>query len=134
MSVDEERELALRRLQVLFRSGLFSIRDFKTNPLRIFAAHELCTLADVSCATKMTVQLNLFGGTVLKVCGLCFGLGGARGQWVPLLARFCFVSSTSLMPPNLQLGTEKHHRQLLGGIDSLEDIGCFGLTELGFGG
>jgi len=48
-------------------------------------------------ATKMTVQFNLFGGTVLR------------------------------------LGTERHHGALLDGIDSLADIGCFGLTELGFG-
>ena len=44
--------------------------------------------------TKMTVQFNLFGGTVLK------------------------------------LGTERHHH-LLPGIDTLEEVGCFGLTELG---
>eukprot|EP00889_Picochlorum_renovo_P007473 jgi/Picre1/34503/NNA_001971.t1 len=44
----------------------------------------------------MTVQFNLFGGTVLK------------------------------------LGTGRHHF-LLEGIDSLEDVGCFGLTELGYG-
>ena len=48
-------------------------------------------------ATKMTVQFNLFGGTVLK------------------------------------LGTDRHHKQLLKGIDTLDDIGCFGLTELGCG-
>ncbi|KAB7499843.1 Acyl-coenzyme A oxidase 3, peroxisomal [Armadillidium nasatum] len=47
--------------------------------------------------TKMTVQFNLFGGTVLK------------------------------------LGTERHHEKLLKGIDTLEDVGCFGLTELGYG-
>merc|ERR1719357_1998739 len=47
--------------------------------------------------TKMTVQFNLFGGTVLK------------------------------------LGTERHHKELLEGINNLNDIGCFGLTELGYG-
>ena len=47
--------------------------------------------------TKMTVQFNLFGGTVLK------------------------------------LGTERHHEKLLKGIDNLQDIGCFALTELGYG-
>jgi len=31
------------------------------------------------------------------------------------------------------LGTERHHKTLLEGIDTLEDIGCFGLTELGYG-
>eukprot|EP00887_Chlorella_sp_A99_P005922 scaffold29.g5922.t1 len=97
ISVSEERELALARLRVLCHSGNFSIRDFRTNPYRIFAAHEVATLADVSMATKMTVQYNLFGGTVLK------------------------------------LGTERHHDLLLDGIDSLDDVGCFALTELGFG-
>merc|ERR1712088_463372 len=45
----------------------------------------------------MTVQFDLFGGTVLK------------------------------------LGTERHHKELLEGIDNLNDVGCFGLTELGYG-
>mmetsp|Transcript_28352 Transcript_28352/g.50648 ORF Transcript_28352/g.50648 Transcript_28352/m.50648 type:complete len:644 (-) Transcript_28352:428-2359(-) len=93
----EERELALARLKLLCDSHLFSVTDFRTNPLRIFAAHEIATLIDPSMATKMTVQFNLFGGTVLK------------------------------------LGTQRHHDMLLAGIDSLEDIGCFALTELGFG-
>lgn len=33
----------------------------------------------------------------------------------------------------LKLGTERHHEKLLEGIDNLNDIGCFGLTELGYG-
>lgn len=61
------------------------------------AAHECAALVDVSMATKMTVQYNLFGGTVLK------------------------------------LGTKKHHDMLLDGIDSLDHVGCFGLTEAGYG-
>ena len=63
---------------------------------RIFAAHELMTWIDPATTVKMTVQFNLFGGTVFR------------------------------------LGTERHHH-LLDGIDSFSDIGCFGLTELGFG-
>lgn len=51
---------------------------------------------DGSFATKLTVQFNLFGGSLLK------------------------------------LGTEKHHKYL-DGIDDLSVIGCFALTELGFG-
>ena len=53
-------------------------------------------MVDGSFSTKMTVQWNLFGGTVLK-------LGTAR------------------------------HRKYLPGIDDLSIIGCFGLTELGYG-
>jgi len=33
----------------------------------------------------------------------------------------------------LKLGTQRHHSKLLKGIDTLEDVGCFGLTELGYG-
>lgn len=33
----------------------------------------------------------------------------------------------------LKLGTARHHDLLLRGITSLDDIGCFALTELGFG-
>ncbi|XP_068694266.1 uncharacterized protein [Montipora capricornis] len=97
ISVDEERELALQRLKKLCDQGFISVLDFKNNPLWIFAAHELASVVDGSMATKMTVQFNLFGGTVLK------------------------------------LGTERHHERFLKAIDTLEDVGCFGLTELGYG-
>jgi len=90
----EEREIAYNRLKAFCDTKLFSVRNFLDNPRAIFAAHELAP--DGSMATKMTVQFNLFGGTVLK------------------------------------LGTERHHH-LLDGIDSLADVGCFGLTELGYG-
>jgi alkylation response protein AidB-like acyl-CoA dehydrogenase len=33
----------------------------------------------------------------------------------------------------LKLGTARHHQGLLRGIDNVDDIGCFALTELGFG-
>jgi len=96
ISLDEERELALTRLQKVCSEDFMSVRDFADNPHRIFAAHELMAMIDPATTTKMTVQFNLFGGTVFR------------------------------------LGTDRHHH-LLDGIDSLEDIGCFGLTELGFG-
>uniref|UniRef100_A0A7S3Z4S3 Acyl-coenzyme A oxidase n=1 Tax=Lotharella globosa TaxID=91324 RepID=A0A7S3Z4S3_9EUKA len=54
-------------------------------------------MCDGSLAVKLTVQFNLFGGTVLK------------------------------------LGTKRHHDLLLDGIDSFQKVGCFGLTELGYG-
>jgi len=95
--LEEERELALSRLQRICDAKFISVRDFVDNPLRIFAAHELAAIIDPAMATKMTVQFNLFGGTVLK------------------------------------LGTERHHKRYLDGIDNLNDIGCFGLTELGYG-
>lgn len=92
-----EREIALARLQRICDKKFLSVLDFWGNPHRIFAAHELAAIIDPAMTTKMTVQFNLFGGTVLK------------------------------------LGTERHHTKLLKGIDTLDDIGCFALTELGYG-
>merc|ERR1719283_120858 len=97
ISLAEERDLGLRRLQRICDNKFISVLDFLNNPLRIFAAHELAAIIDPAMTTKMTVQFNLFGGTVLK------------------------------------LGTERHHSKLLKGIDTLDDIGCFALTELGYG-
>merc|ERR1719360_217053 len=97
ISLEEERDLALRRLQRICDNKFISVLDFWNNPLRIFAAHELTAIIDPAMTTKMTVQFNLFGGTVLK------------------------------------LGTERHHKELLEGIDNINDVGCFGLTELGYG-
>lgn len=53
---------ALKRLKTVCDAGLISVLDFKTNPLRIFAAHEMGVI-DPAMGTKMTVQFNLFGGT-----------------------------------------------------------------------
>lgn len=90
------RELAHQRLTRLAEQNFLSVFDFESDPLKIFAAHEIAGIIDQSMATKMTVQWNLFGGTLIK------------------------------------LGTERH-RELLKGVDRLEDVGCFALTELGFG-
>merc|ERR1712109_95411 len=95
LTLEEEREVALQRLKACCDGGFISVLDFHRNPLKVFAAHELAVI-DPAMGTKMTVQFNLFGGTVLK------------------------------------LGTERHH-YLLDGIDKLKDVGCFGLTELGYG-
>lgn len=96
ISLPEERQLALERLQKVCDNGHVSVLDFEQNPLNIFAVHEICGMVDGSMATKLTVQFNLFGGTLLK------------------------------------LGTERH-RHLVKGIDNLQAIGCFALTELGYG-
>lgn len=53
-------------------------------------------MVDGSMCTKMTVQFNLFGGTLIT------------------------------------LGTERH-RKHLEAIDDLSTVGCFALTELGYG-
>ncbi|KAG1666186.1 hypothetical protein FOA52_012033 [Chlamydomonas sp. UWO 241] len=97
MDLRDERELAYKRLKAVCDAGFISVAAFRTNPLSIFAAHEIAAFCDPSMATKMTVQFNLFGGTVLK------------------------------------LGTKPHHDALLKKMDTFTSVGCFGLTELGYG-
>ncbi|KAJ3296854.1 hypothetical protein HK104_001096 [Borealophlyctis nickersoniae] len=96
VSLRFEREIALERLKRVAEAGFISVYDFERNPLNVFAAHEVSGMIDPSYTTKMTVQWNLFGGTVIK------------------------------------LGTQRH-RKYLPEIDNLNAIGCFGLTELGYG-
>lgn len=96
ISLKEERDLAYDRLKKICDSKIISVSDFKSNPSNIFTAHEIAGCCDGSMATKLTVQFNLFGGTVLK------------------------------------LGTNKHH-DILSSIDRFETVGCFALTELGYG-
>ncbi|KAJ3085618.1 hypothetical protein HK102_013990 [Quaeritorhiza haematococci] len=96
VSLSYEREVALERLKKIVEGGFISVFDFETNPLNIFAAHEVSGMIEGSMATKLTVNWNLYGGTVLK------------------------------------LGTERH-RKYLKGVDNLSAIGCFCLTELGYG-
>ncbi len=96
VSIREQKEIALRRLQKLSDSRVVSVRDFLTNPENIFTTHEMLGFIDGSLATKFTVQFNLFGGTIV-------GLG------------------------------TKRHEEMLEKIDRLNIIGCFCLTELGYG-
>ena len=58
ISLEEERELALRRLQRICDNDFISVLDFWNNPLRIFAAHELAAIIDPAMTTKMTVQVS----------------------------------------------------------------------------
>ena len=58
IALDEERDLALRRLQRICDNNFISVLDFRNNPLRIFAAHELAAIIDPAMTTKMTVQVK----------------------------------------------------------------------------
>ena len=96
LSLEQERDLAYKRLESICKLNIVSVKDFWNNPKNIFTTHELAGMCDGSLCTKLTVQFNLFGGTVLK------------------------------------LGTDYHHN-LCDDIDNLNLVGCFGLTELGYG-
>ncbi len=96
ISLKEAKDLAFERLKVVAENKVFSAFDFLKNPLNVFANHEMAGIVDHSLATKITVQLNLFGGTVVT------------------------------------LGTDRH-LPIAEGIDDLSTVGCFALTELGYG-
>lgn len=97
LSIKDQKDLAYKRLRKLFQSGLVDLQDFEKDPRRIFALHEVCGFVDGSFVTKLTVQANLFGGTVIKFAN--------REKWQWLI--------------------DKANR--------LDAVGCFALTELGFG-
>lgn len=65
--MEQERQLAYDRLKRICDTGLFSVKDFWKNPRNIFAAHEITGQVCPSTTTKLTVQFNLFGGTLLKL-------------------------------------------------------------------
>ncbi len=44
--LEDERELALKRLKAICDGHFISVLDFWNNPLRIFAAHELAAVVD----------------------------------------------------------------------------------------
>ena len=68
ISLEDERELALRRLQRICDNNFISVLDFWNNPLRIFAAHELAAIIDPAMTTKMTVQVRfLLNSHVFKI-------------------------------------------------------------------
>jgi acyl-CoA oxidase len=67
ISLEQERQLAYDRLKLICNSGLISVKDFWYNPRNIFAIHEIAGMIDGAIATKLTVQFNLFGGTLLKL-------------------------------------------------------------------
>eukprot|EP00759_Apiculatamorpha_spiralis_P033906 PhF_6_TR35027/c0_g1_i2/m.51033/K00232/E1.3.3.6, ACOX1, ACOX3; acyl-CoA oxidase len=96
-SLAAERETAYQRIKTLCNSGLMSVKYFQTEPTKVFTVHEMVGMVNGDLATKMTVQFNLFGGTVLKI------------------------------------GQKHHHDLLVEGIDKFTHVGCFALTELGYG-
>ncbi|KAK9764702.1 hypothetical protein K7432_007589, partial [Basidiobolus ranarum] len=67
ITLEQERELAFQRLKRIGEEGFISVYDFERNPLNVFAVHEVVGLIDGGTATKLTVNYNLFGGTLLKL-------------------------------------------------------------------
>jgi acyl-CoA oxidase len=135
VSLRYERELALERLRRIAQGGHISVLDFERNPLNILAAHEVAGMVDGSFTTKMTVQFNLFGGTVVKLGTERhrhllekIGRGGGGGSLCVCVCVFRSLAAHSLLTPHARHGTPPHTP-----ADALQAVGCFGLTELGYG-
>ncbi|TNV81297.1 hypothetical protein FGO68_gene5783 [Halteria grandinella] len=94
--LNDQRQDAYHKLKKVTDAKIMSVLDFGSDPTNIFTAHEFMGQVDPSAGTKMTVQFNLFGGSVFA------------------------------------LSTERH-RWLFPKIDDLSVVGCFCLTELGYG-
>lgn len=67
MTLDEQRDIAYKRLKKVADAKLFSIYDFINEPKNLLTAHEMLCLADGALVTKFTVQFNLFGGTLIAL-------------------------------------------------------------------
>ena len=112
----------------IFQNGFISVLDFIHNPLKIFAAHELAAIIDPAMTVKMTVQFNLFGGTVLKL-----GTERHHDKLLKGNVNQLQVYLISWEQPLLSDQIVVFVAHYFTGIDTLDDVGCFGLTELGYG-
>ena len=92
----ECRDEPYKKLKKASESGLFSVKDFFNNPKNIFLAHEFIAQVDGATVIKLTVQYNLFGGSIVAL-------------------------------------HSDRHKYLFDKIDDFSIVGCFCLTELGYG-
>jgi len=55
MSLDQQRDIAFKRLKKVADAKLFSIYDFENDPKNLLTAHEMLSYVDGALATKFTV-------------------------------------------------------------------------------
>ena len=67
ISLNDQREDAFKKLKKVTENKLISVQDFGCDPTNIFTAHEFMGQVDPSAGTKMTVQFNLFGGSMFAL-------------------------------------------------------------------
>lgn len=96
ISLNDVRNDAFKRLQNVTENKMISVTDFIHDPTNVFTAHEFLGQVEANAGIKLTVQFNLFGGSVVA------------------------------------LHTDRH-KYLFPKIDDLSVVGCFCLTELGYG-
>lgn len=113
------------KLRNLFKDDLFTPKyNISLDDERKLAYDRLkkvCDLGIVSVNDFKTNPKNIF--TVHELNGMCDG-----SLCTKFTVQFNLFGGTVL-----KLGTDKHHQLLCESIDKLDKIGCFGLTELGYG-
>ena len=57
ISLNQERQDALEKLQSIANNKFISVYDFKNNPLNILAVHEMVGMVDGSTATKLVFTI-----------------------------------------------------------------------------
>jgi len=113
------------KLKNLFKDELFTpkynITLDQERDLAYQRLKKVCDLKTVSVKDFWNNPKNIF--TVHELNGMADG-----SLCTKFTVQFNLFGGTVL-----KLGTNKHHDLLCDGIDSLEKVGCFGLTELGYG-
>lgn len=94
----------------------------------------VCVQAEMAAPDRTCLKLRSSRQAGMCTCTLactsaCALLALTAAIAAPLPRQFNLFGGTVL-----KLGTQRHHDLLLRGITSLDDIGCFALTELGYGG
>jgi acyl-CoA oxidase len=67
MNWKETRDEPMKKLLAVSRSKLLSVKDFFKDPKNVFLAHEFIAQVDGSTVIKLTVQFNLFGGSMVAL-------------------------------------------------------------------
>ncbi len=62
--LDEQREIAYKQLKCVMDSGVVSVMNFFDDPTNFFTSHEMIGSVSGHTATKFTVHMNLFGGSI----------------------------------------------------------------------
>ena len=124
--LDVQRDLAMRRLHKLSESGMLQVGFLDSAPLKFFQFHEAVGTMDGSTGTKLT------GTRVTVQAGQA---SCTRPVYLTHLLPLSFVAvQYNLFGGTLlRLGTERHHAAYLKHVDSLDTMGCFALTERGYG-
>eukprot|EP01027_Heterolobosea_sp_BB2_P010894 GEZU01015918.1.p1 GENE.GEZU01015918.1~~GEZU01015918.1.p1 ORF type:complete len:639 (-),score=170.14 GEZU01015918.1:78-1994(-) len=65
LSLSEERDLARERAKRIIQAGFIHVEDIKNDPYKVFTFFETLATWDGASSTKIGIQFNLFGASIL---------------------------------------------------------------------